>query len=515
MKTPVAFLAALLASAAGAQTFRVAGTVVDSENGGPLGRTRVVLTGGPAPEQSVITTGNGRFSFDVPKGKYSLLAAHRDYGESYQQTRSGNSDSSIVTGPDQDTTGIVLRWHAPVAIHGKVLDESGEPVHAATVELFVEAVAGGRKRIVSLGRAESDELGNYSWSAIPAGTYYLAAKGEPWYFSDPSARATLTGSGKPPVTYSLTYFPGGEDPRAAAPLTLRPGAQMQADFTLRPAIGSTLRFVCPNSPCIGSASLFALGPGGVETLVNTASASAPIPDVPVGRYIARYTGVEGGMRKVIEVRGGDVTIEITPKPVPMLAGKVTLQNAEEPPRHPVYVSVLDEGTNQSFAAPLGANGSFSFPAVPVSRVRLSLSGADGFFITGMSVDGASVKDGVIEVIDGARVQVSLAASRMTGSLNGFVMNGGKPVPGVMVMLAPVAESANPFSHHGFQTDSDGSFDFTVLPAGDYILFAVDNLELEYADPDVVRPYLSRGKRVQIVTHGVQTETIGLSPALRN
>jgi hypothetical protein len=51
-------------------------------------------------------------------------------------------------------------------------------------------------------------------------------------------------------------------------------------------------------------------------LVRTSDVAenSAIPAVLLGRYIVRYTGVEGGMRKVIDVVGGDVTVEVAPKP---------------------------------------------------------------------------------------------------------------------------------------------------------------------------------------------------------
>jgi hypothetical protein len=515
MKISIGIIAAILASTAGAQTFRVAGIVVDSETSAPLGRTRVFLIGGPVQEQSFTTAGNGKFSFNVPAGKYTLFVAHRDFGDRYGQTRSGSSDSAIVTGADQDTTGIVMRWHAPVAIHGKVLDESGEPVHAATVELFVEAVTGGRKRIVWLGKAESDELGNYSWSSLPEGTYYLAAVGEPWYFSDPTARRTLIDAGKSLIPYALTYFPGANDPRAATPLRLHPGANLQANITLRPA-SANLRFVCASAPCGGSASLFAVGLGGLETLFRTTDVfeTGVIPAVPPGRYVLRYIGPKGSTRKVFEVGGGDLTIEIAPRPAPTLMGRVTIQNPKDQLRHALYVNLQDEDTGQSFAVPVSANGSYIFPAVPASRVRMYLSGADGFFVTRMSVDGASVKDGVLEIVDGVRVQVILTASGETGTLRGFVTDSVKPVPTALVVLAPPKGSINPNDYRVFETDSDGSFDFAGVPAGDCVLFAVDNLEFEYTNLEVVRPYLARGKQVQIKPYGTGTENVSLSPVLQ-
>lgn len=509
MKTCIAGLVYALASVAAAQTFRVSGTVVDSESGAPLSRTRVALSGGPAPEQSVITNASGSFSFDVPKGKYTLTAAHRDFGQSYGQTRSGNADSSIVTGPDLDTTGILMRWHAPIAIHGKIMDESGDPVHDAKVELFAEAITGGKKRIVSLGSAESDEFGNYNWYSLQAATYYLAATGAPWYFSDPMAKGQLTEAGKTPRPYALTYFPSGTDPRGATPLTLRPGAQAHADFTLRPAAGGDLHFTCPSSACDGSLTVSAVGIGGAETLVATAYApQANVTGVLPGRYVVRYSSSDQGMRKEIVVAGGDMIVAIEPKPLPTLTGRITFENRQ--PRHPVYVNMLDEETGNAITVGLDANGGFAFPALPVSRVRMLLSGTEGFFIKRMSVEGAGSKNGMIDVVDGASVRITLTASGETGKVQGTVLNGDKPVPMVMVVLAPASTSANPADVLGFQTDSDGSFEFDAVPAGDYVLFAVDDQEFEYANPAALRPYLAAGKPVSIKPQSVQKERIGLA-----
>jgi len=505
----------MLAFQASAQTYRVSGTVVDSEGGAPLTRARVVLTGGPTPEQSVVTRANGKFSFDVPRGKYTLLASHHDFGESYGQKPSGTADSSIVVGPDLDTTGILFRWHAPIAIHGKIVDQIGDPVFDAKIELFVETVADGKRHIVSMGRAESDESGNYSWSSLPAGTYYLAATGEPWYYSDPSAKDELMEAGRL-TPYALTYFPTGNDARAATPLRLRPGAKAQADFTLRPASGAEVRFTCPDSACTGPISLSAVGIGGAETLVSStyAALNDVVPGVLPGRYVVRYSDDEQSMRKEIEVAGAGITVQITPKPFPTLTGKIAFEDRENRPRHQLLVNILNEETNQTATVPLGADGSFSFTKLSASHVRLVLSSAEGFFVKHMSVEGAPMHDGIIEIADGASVKVNLTASAETGRLKGFVIDGEKSVPMVMVVLAPAIASSNPNSYFGFQTDSDGSFDFSAVPAGEYVLLAVNNQDFEYTSPETIQPYLKTAKRVLIEPGGTQTERIGLASELQ-
>jgi hypothetical protein len=65
-------------------------------------------------------------------------------------------------------------------------------------------------------------------------------------------------------------------------------------------------------------------------------------------------------------------------------------------------------------------------------------------------------------------------------------------------------------YRGYQTESDGSFDFRDIPAGRYLLFAVDDTGFEYANPAAVGPYLPAAKPVTIEAHGSLTERISIS-----
>lgn len=510
MRRSLALLATYTVLAASPETFRVSGTVVDSETGAPLNRTRMTLTGGPATELSLVTTSDGAFSFDVPQGKYTLIAAHRDWGHSYGQLDAdGGADTSIITGPDQDTAHIVFRWRAPASIYGKVTDETGEPVYNPRIELIRVWLDGGRKRLVAMGQAESDEFGEYSWSSLPAGSYYLAVSGGPWYFSHFLANDRLSEAGTPPSPYAPVYFPGVTDPRGATLLTLRPGEEAHLDFTMRAATGANLRFLCPDTPCSDPVRLYLSGPGGVEMLGRTVNSGFDaMRGVLPGQYVVRYTASEGSTRKVIDVAGGDVEVKLAPKPAPVVTGSVKFLRGH--PRHPVLVSLLDEKTGEALTTQIEPDGAFGWRSVAARRVHLVLSGEDGFFIDKMVVDGAPVNHGVIALEDGDAVNVQLVASDAIGGIQGMVTDGDRPIPTASVILVPSSQSIG-LDSYAFQTDSDGSFDFTQVPEGDYVLFAVENEEFEYANPGVVRPYLASGKRVHIVAHQTRKENLKLAP----
>jgi hypothetical protein len=104
----------------------------------------------------------------------------------------------------------------------------------------------------------------------------------------------------------------------------------------------------------------------------------------------------------------------------------------------------------------------------------------------------------------------MVVSGETGRLQGFVMRGEKPAEGVLAVLAPATETADPFAYYGFQTESGGSFDDGDIPAGEYLLFATDDPRLEYTNPAATRPYLANAKRIRIQPRGSYSERIPLA-----
>jgi hypothetical protein len=118
-----------------------------------------------------------------------------------------------------------------------------------------------------------------------------------------------------------------------------------------------------------------------------------------------------------------------------------------------------------------------------------------------------LRDGLVELVDGESVVLRMVASDETGRVQGFVMRGEQPADGMMVVLAPVSESVLATAARGFQTDSDGSFDYQSVPAGDYLLFAVENAALEYSRREAIRPYLGNAERIRVEAHQSYSERI--------
>jgi hypothetical protein len=126
----------------------------------------------------------------------------------------------------------------------------------------------------------------------------------------------------------------------------------------------------------------------------------------------------------------------------------------------------------------------------------------------VAVDGVPSSDLSVQVTKATRLE--LTAVSEAGVVSGYVRSDGAVQPAVLVVLVPQEESSNPYEYLAFQTDSDGSFKFTGVLAGDYVVFAVRYFaDFEYANPAAVRPFLARGTPVHVEDGQVQTVHVEL------
>ena len=114
----------------------------------------------------------------------------------------------------------------------------------------------------------------------------------------------------------------------------------------------------------------------------------------------------------------------------------------------------------------------------------------------VTLDGVLANEEMVEITANAKLE--LLGLVHGSAVTGTVTLAGEPLAGVLALLAPRKESANPLDYRGFQTDSDGSFEFEGLSAGDYVLIVLEDwFDFEYANPASVGPYLETGRSVRL------------------
>jgi hypothetical protein len=517
-------LALLLAAAtalSAAETYRVAGVIVDSRSGAPIVNASLTLSPMDQPHEGMLTTSgtDGSFAFDAARGKYNLMAVIAGVSQPFGEVnRFVGMGTSVITGPDQDTAHLVFRWHRLAAITGRVLDDQGEPVENAQVRLFCSAVFAGRKRIAQSFQTSTNDRGDFRAWAIIDGVYYVFVTAEPWWNSP---RAGVDGSG-PATVHPTVYYPGTTDITRAALLTVQPGEEARVDFTLTAIPASKLTVNCDNcepgapsparSRTLMELRVTADGLGGTETAVmqrNVIRWPFTIDTIPPGRYLVRVSGTGGENALVaerwIDVGAGETAVSLSLHPAAAVSGKVTFKANLAPPTRPLTVVLSPESAGKSASATVGPDGTFRMSNVAPGKYHVYATGGYYHAETARIGDGV-LAAGLLNIQDGTESHVDIVASDEIGRLKGFATRDDRPAADMLVVLMP-ADPASGYPNQGFQTDSDGSFDWPVLRAGDYLLFAVDDPTIAYADPQTVKPYLSQAKSIRVEPGKVLEERV--------
>jgi 5-hydroxyisourate hydrolase-like protein (transthyretin family) len=490
--------------------YRVAGVVIDTQTGTPLPRAQVMVrkTGSTQKVASLNTGDDGKFAFNLPLGKFNIYAGTRDVLQTLGlHSPSSNVGTSVITGPDRDTGNIVFRWFPRAAISGKILDESGEPVESALVQLLRSTVSAGRSVASNAGWTRTDDRGEYRFGLVRGGSYYLAVTAEPWY-----AKANIAGQPDTAtsVAYAAVYYPNTPDISRGAALVLTPGNDARTDSTLSPVTGATVTVPHDVKPGMtGTLSLLTEGIGGSEAFQRQENfygsmARQNVSGVPPGHYVVRIAGssanVDYSARQPLDVNGSNVTVELAMRRAPTVTGTIQFKNPSAK-RGSLFARLIRNDTNSVLATAVHADGSFTFPSVAAQRYRFAIGNSDGLFASEIRVEGADIRDGVMDFVEGQSVTLRIVASDETGRVKGFAMQGGKPAAGVMVVFALATESAGQATNRGFFTDTDGSFDLEALRSGDYLAFATEDAEIEYQNPAATRPYLAIAKPIHVGAHG--------------
>ena len=258
--------------AAESSGFSVSGVVVNATTGVPVVRCTLTLL----PDVTVRTPGrrlrtdasltadtdeHGRFSVEVPSaGAWSIFATARGYvGELYQQHQ--GFASAVVLSPDHPAYDFTFKLRPFASVTGVVVDEAGEPVRHANLQLMSIVDPEQRRspeRILPQANfrssAQTDDRGMYEMTGVFPGSYRLSVQAQPWYAAASQTQRRFAGNISAPspdpsldVVYPLTWFPGADDPSTAEEINLHSGDTREADFQLRPIASLHLRILLPPS----------------------------------------------------------------------------------------------------------------------------------------------------------------------------------------------------------------------------------------------------------------------------
>jgi hypothetical protein len=498
--------------------FKIAGTIVSSLTGTPLGKARVSLfdTGNPANEVWMITSENGRFEFgSLKSGKFSLQGAKRGFiPAAYEQHE--QFSTAIVTGADFNTENLVLRLTPLALLGGKVIDESGDPVRNASLILYLENHQAGMNRITPADNASTDDQGSYEFAALTPGNYFLSVAARPWYAVHPvSSPSERSGNSSPGVARSLdvayptTYYNGATDADGATPILIKGGDHLRVDIHLNPVPALHLVFLVPNdgqqgfsTPVLQKRVFDSLEFVQSEGAQFVAPGVFELTGVPAGRYSVRLQEPKSGqLQQSTEMdltKDGQELDTFRSEPAAKVKLSVKMPRQEPFPKQ-FYLALQDSRRQVVAFKSVDAAGEASFEDLPAGKYTILVaSPTKPYSVVRASSQGVEISGHDLNVTPGASLDLTVFLVGGVVTVEGFAKRGDKPVAGVMVALVPNDPESHLEMFRRDQSDFDGSFVLRAVIPGSYTIVAVEDAwGFQWQQPGVLRRYVQHGQNLTI------------------
>ena len=486
--------------------FRVAGVVTNAATGEPVRKAAVTLEfisgahPGPAAQTQIADTG-GYFEFaSIAAGQYRLRADRRGFPKQEYQPGAALSIA-------RDTTDINFRMEAFAALTGTVVDENGDPIQGAEVQLIRSEIQAGLRQLRPASSAVTDDRGQYRVAQLIKGRYYIAA----------SARAQAPSDS---AVYARRYFPGSIDMPSAVLLDLEPGGNQRADFRLRPDPAFHIRGEIRGGENLSGLTI-TLAPraaaesfGGTGFPVQFTGANTfTIANVPAGQYrltaIAYRNQSLEQVTQLLSVGNSDLDgVVLTPTAAAGITGRVTVDEPADtkpgtPPLRPERVTVTllpeDTVTQPVLTVAVDTAGMLHGPRAAPGTYTLWVNVPEPYFLKS-SGEPVEVQP------NGAAAPLSIVIGVGGGQVTGTVTDGGKPAVGCTVLLAH--QGASPAQNKFALTDSTGKFDIKAIAPGAYSAFAWPDLsQVEYRNPTMLAQ--APGVSLTVTDGGKQTTDLKL------
>ena len=524
----------VLASTSAAQTpvwneagrCSVQGKVIQEPGGQPLKKTTVMLVGQGQERSlnySAITDAEGSFKIEgVNPGRYSVSLEHAGFVEGERGGHGHNK--SLLVEPGEELKNLVLPMQAAAVVTGKILDSDGDPMPNVSVGASRYGSASRRWPRAAAAYASTNDLGEYRISGLAPGRYLISA----------TAPGTLQQTSKPgkqdrskeELSYTTTYYPGTADKSQALPLELHTGEEMPINFALVKTRVFRVRGSVAKVPSGGLAEVMLRSRGDPGTRMDSKAAGADgsfeFQNVLPGSYTLMLFVVSvpdmqmaNSSQTVIEVSNNDVNgVRLEPVPGSQVRGRFRMDNSQKIDwsQLMVVLSPEEEGDsaamerNQPTFAQVKNDGSFEIKNVPAGTYQMVVGsrneGLRDYITKSVNLDGQDISDSGFTV-RGASYALDVVISAHGGTIEGKVLDGkDQPVPYATVVCVPSPEHRKrPDLYQQDTTDQQGHFSLRGLNPGEYRVFAWEELDDDYRDPEFLKLNEARGHSVRLVDEG--------------
>jgi|HubBroStandDraft_6_1064221.scaffolds.fasta_scaffold03522_8 hypothetical protein len=535
------------------------GVVLNSVTHEPISRA---LVSSPDNRFATMTNGEGRFeiTFAEPEnktgtdesgstGKISFQGNDRPFALTARKPGFLNDRNEIQNlPPDAATKENTILLTPEALIVGRVVLPTAEASDTIQLELYHRQVQEGRARWVPSGSASTRSNGEFRFAELAAGTYKLLTQElldrDPLVF-DP--RGQLYGF--PPV-----YFPNATDFSGAQTIQLAAGQIFQADITLVKHAYYPVKVAVANAPPGSGINIvvsvqghkgpgFSLGYNNREQTIEgmlpdgnyTLEASSYGPNAASGMLNISVKGAALEGPRMTLSPNGSIGVNVKEEFTSSEDGRSTGSSVVYPdsssfrvnsvngrplnPRGPRRYLNLRLESADDFAQkgdtwmrpPSEPDDSLAIDGVPPGRYWVKADSSRGFV--------ASISSGMTDLqhqplvvgLGGSSspIEVTMrdAAAEIDGTIEGMAASFSGPegpsvaqaeASSVHVYCVPLPDSSGAFKD--LWVPANGKFGPQQLPPGTYRVLAFDRPqpELEYHNPEAMRPYEAKGLLVLVV-----------------
>jgi hypothetical protein len=495
--------------------FQVSGIVVNKVGAHPLAGARVVVGNTKNRESvvSMVTSPDGRFTFHVPAGKYSLGAEKRGFLTTSYKAHEQFS-TAIVTGAGFDTQSLVIQLAPEPVLKGKVIDEAGEPVRNATVTVLSEGHESGISQIRPVLQVKTDDQGSYEATPLAEGTHFVSVQAKPWYAvhglpsrgAEAAAPAAVDSSLD--VAYTITYYGDMAESEEATSIPIRGGDKVEADIHLGPV--PSLHLVVHvggnqthgySMPMIQKQSFD--GMERVETgQVNGISTGVfEITGIPAGHYtIRQFGGPRTQVNEPTEVELSPTNSELdmsSGNPTSTVKAKIQVVGESKVPV-PMRIAIRDSKGRAAQVRPVSAEGEVTFNNISVGQYNFTAGSPNTPYSVRIASTNGVTAGRKLDVSSGSSVEVTLSLIAGEATIEGVAQKSGKPFSGAMVVLVPEDPELKREFLRRDQSDMDGTFSLLQAFPGTYTVIAIeDGWDLDWGKPEVLAQYTKHGQSITI------------------
>lgn len=513
----------------GEQLCTVEGTVVDARTQAGIPGVQVaamVAVGGGDNVRSSgmggFTDSNGKFRLTRLKpGQYFLSAVKVDFVPMHRRPL-----LLPVLEEGRELKGMRVELLPLATLSGRVVDENGDPVPGATVELMARVTKRGRKSLVSRGgSASTDDRGIFLIHRAEPGQYLVSA------FPTESRNVIYPLRGGGVSGYVRTFLPGVSDPEQAQWLEVTPGSEqsgLEIQLRREPVYRVRGQLLDERGTAVPRFVVNVQTESGIVPLPSRSflNGQFEIEGLRPGSYSLMARAVNLGnngpsVRMALNLGSGDIdNLQIRLSSGTRLQGTATLEGAGEMKadwrRVEVSAMLLDPvGPGDASRARPDSDGLFA--------LELASSGSAWFKVTGLPAPGvylAEIRSGpenllgrAVDLSAGLTGPLRLVFRTGSARLGGQVEEvGGRSAKAGITVVAFEADALRRNFTPAFSTSvrADGSFDLTELPPSDYLVYATSDEELSF-DREAQPPedLEQRATKVRLTAGGAQSVRLKL------